>query len=105
TLLQTPQVRYPLRPEKPGGSVSYGGLAQITVRKAGTYWIALGSATWVDVAARGRSVTSIAHERGPDCTGIRKMVDFPLTPDRHALQIAANGTPDVTVLVARLPAK
>jgi hypothetical protein len=103
TLLPTPQVHYPLRPEKPGGSVSYGGLVQISVREAGTYRIALGSAAWIDLVKHGKPVASVAHGHGPDCTGIRKIVDFSLTQGRYILQIAANGTPEVTVLAARLP--
>jgi hypothetical protein len=31
------------------------------------------------------------------------MVDFPLKPGRYTLQIAANGTPDLSLMVARLP--
>lgn len=103
TLLQTSQVRYPLRPEKPGGSVSYGGLVRIDVREAATYRVALGSAAWIDLVRGNTAVTSSAHGHGPDCTGIRKMVDFPLTPGSYTLQIAANGEPQITVLVARLP--
>ncbi|GAB1715539.1 MAG: hypothetical protein NTAFB05_05810 [Nitrobacter sp.] len=102
-LLQTPEVRYPLRPEKPGGSVSYGGLVQIDVHEAGTYRLALDSAAWIDVVRDKQAVTSSAHGHGPNCTGIRKMVDFPLTPGSYVLQIAANGQPQMTVLVARLP--
>jgi len=103
TLLGTPQVRYPVRPEKPGGSVSYGGLIRLDVERAGTYRVALGSAAWIDLVHDGKALTSSAHGRGPDCTGIRKMVDFALTPGRYTVQIAANGEPETTVLVARLP--
>lgn len=102
-LLPTPQVRYPLRPEKPGGSVSYGGLVRIDVAEAGTYRVALGSAAWIDLVRAGKALTSTAHGHGPDCTGVRKMVDFALPPGRYTLQIAANGAPQTTVLVARLP--
>jgi hypothetical protein len=102
-LLQTPEVSYPLRPEKPGGSVSYGGLVLIDVREAGTYRVALDSAAWIDLVRGKQAVTSSAHGHGPDCTGIRKMVDFPLTPGSYILQIAANGRPQTTVLVTRLP--
>lgn len=102
TLLQTPEVRYPLRPEKPGGSVSYGGLVQIDVREPGTYRLALDSAAWIDLVRGEQAVKSTAHGHGPPCTGIRKMVDFPLTPGSYTLQIAANGQPEMTVLVARL---
>ena len=103
TLRQTPEVRYPLRPEKPGGSVSYGGLVRIDVREAGAYRVALGSGAWIDLVRGRKAVVSSAHGHGPDCTGIRKMVDFPLAPGPYVLQIAANGEPQITVLVTRLP--
>jgi hypothetical protein len=103
TLLQTPKVRYPLRPEKPGGSVSYGGLLQIDVPKAGTYRVALDSAARIDLVRDEQAVKSTAHGHGPHCTGIRKMVDYPLTAGLYTLQISANGQPQMTALVARLP--
>lgn len=103
TLLPTLDVRYPLRPAKPGGSVSYGGLIGVDVPQNGTYRVALGTAAWIDLVRNGAAVASVAHGHGPDCTGVRKMVDFPLSAGRYVLQIGANGTPKITVLVARLP--
>ncbi|HZU64996.1 MAG TPA: hypothetical protein VFF98_15025 [Novosphingobium sp.] len=103
SLAPTPQVRYALRPEKPGGSVSYGGLVALEVASAGTYRIALGSAAWLDVIGKGGALPSIAHGHGPDCTGIRKLVDFTLEPGRYLLQISANGTPALTVMALALP--
>ncbi len=102
-LLPTPDVRYLLRPEKPGGSVSHGGLVSIDVREAGTYRVALDSAAWIDLVRDQQAVRSTAHGHGPHCTGIRKMVDYPLTPGPYILQISANGQPQMTVLLARLP--
>lgn len=98
-LRPTPEVHYALRPAKPGGTVSYGGMVQLTIKDAGTYRVALGSAAWVDLLADGKSLTSSAHGHGPDCTGIRKIVDFTLQPGDYVLQVAANGTPEVTLLV------
>lgn len=104
SLLQTPAVTYPLRPEKPGGSVSYGGLLQVSVATRGTYRVALGSPAWIDlVSADGRAVESLAHGHGPACTGIRKMVDFALEPGVYTLQISANGGSDSQVMVIRQP--
>lgn len=103
TLKSTSEVRYVMRPEKPGGSVSYGGLFAFTVEQAGTYRVALGSGAWIDVLKGRSAVTSTAHGHGPDCSGIRKMVDFPLTRGRYTLQIAANGEPAVSLMIARLP--
>jgi hypothetical protein len=104
TLRQTPAVTYPLRPEKPGGSVSYGGLLRVVVAQHGTYRVALGSPAWIDlVAANGAAVDSVAHGRGPECTGIHKMVDFVLDPGAYTLQVSANGAPDVQVMVIPQP--
>ncbi len=98
TLLSTPDVHYALRPEKPGGSVSYGGLLALDVPQAGTYRIALSTAAWLDVVGKNGALRSTAHGHGPDCTGIRKMVDFVVAPGRYTVQISANGTPQITVL-------
>jgi len=97
-LAATPDVHFALRPEKPGGSVSYGGILAIDVPSAGTYRIALGSAAWLDVIGKDGAQRSTAHGHGPDCTGIRKIVDFTLTPGRYIVQISANGAPSLTVL-------
>jgi hypothetical protein len=102
-LTSTADMRYVVRPEKPGGSVSYGGLFGFTIAAAGTYRIAIGSGAWIDVLKGGKAVESSAHGHGPACTGIRKMVDFPLQPGRYVLQIAANGSPTLPLLLTRLP--
>ncbi|WP_255326564.1 hypothetical protein [Sphingobium sp. EM0848] len=103
TLLPTPSVVYPLRPAKPGGTVSYGGLASFTVKEAGTWRVALGSGAWVDVVKDGKAMESVAHGHGPDCSGIRKMVDYALQPGRYTLQMAANGEDRLALIVTRLP--
>ena len=102
-LVHTPDVRYPLRPEQPGGSVSYGGIFAFKVGHAGTYRVALGSGAWVDIVKDGKAVESAAHGHGPDCSGIHKMVDFPLEPGNYVLEIAANGQSQLPLLVAHLP--
>lgn len=103
SLSSTPQVRYEVRPEKPGGSVSYGGILILDITKAGAYRIALGSAAWLDVIGKDGPLRSTAHGHGPDCTGIRKVVEFPLQPGRYTIQIAANGASDVTVMALPNP--
>lgn len=103
TLLPTPKVTYAVRPEKPGGSASSGGLFAFTVPTAGRYRVALGAAAWVDVVTGGTPAASVAHGHGPDCTGVRKMVDFDLRPGRYLLQVAGNGSTTLPLMVARLP--
>ncbi|MFC3444430.1 hypothetical protein ACFOKF_25105 [Sphingobium rhizovicinum] len=102
-LSPTPKVAYPVRPAKPGGSVSFGGLASFTVAQTGTWRVALGTGAWVDVVKDGAAATSIAHGHGPDCSGVRKMVDYSLEPGVYTLQVAANGEDKLTVLVTPLP--
>jgi hypothetical protein len=103
TLARTPDVHYTIRPEQPGGSVSYGGIFAFTVTDAGTYRVALGSGAWIDVVKDGETVTSIAHGHGPDCSTVRKMVDFPFAPGSYTLQIAASGQEQLPLLVTRVP--
>ena len=103
TILPTPKVTYPVRPEKPGGTVSYGGLLRFTVAAEGVWRVMLDSGSWIDVVKDGKAAQSIAHGRGPACTGIRKMVDYRLSPGTYTLQIAANGTENLTLLVAPQP--
>jgi hypothetical protein len=102
-LVPTPDIKYPLRPEKPGGSVSYGGLFGFTIEQSGTYRVALGAGAWIDVVKDGRAIESSAHGHGPDCSAVRKMVDFTLEPGSYILQIAANGQATLPLLVTRLP--
>jgi hypothetical protein len=102
-LKPTVDIRYVARPEKPGERGSYGGLFAFTVGEAGTYRVALGSGAWIDVLRGRTAIKSTAHGHGPECSGIRKMVDFPLEPGRYTLQIAANGEPTLPMLIARRP--
>ncbi|MEP9401421.1 hypothetical protein [Sphingomonas sp. VNH70] len=101
----TPQsaVRFAVAPARPGAADARGGVFAVTVVKAGRYRVALGTAAWIDVVAGGRSLASVAHGHGPACSGIRKMVDFDLSPGRHLIQIAGSADPAVTLLVTPLP--
>ena len=101
TLLQTSNVDYPVRPEKPGGSVSHGGLFSLNVTEPGTYRVALSTPAWVEVVKDGKAVPSGSFGHGPECTTIRKIVEFPLTAGTHVVEIAANAESAVNILVVR----
>lgn len=88
----------PGRSVEPDGSA---GLALFQIERAGTYRVALGDAAWVDVVRAGRALPSRAHGHGPMCSGIRKIVDFDLSPGRYVLQIAGTSSSAVAVLIAR----
>ena len=57
----------------------------------------------LDLLKGKKPIASTAHGHGPICTGIRKMVDFPLERGRHVLQIAGSPGSTIPVMVARLP--
>ena len=102
TLLPTRQVAYGLQPEKPGGSVAHGGLLAVQIADAGTYQISLDSGAWIDLVRDGKALISTAHAPGPACTGIRKTVQFVLTPGRYLLQLSANAAPTIAVMVTKV---
>jgi hypothetical protein len=102
-LRRTREVAYVIQPEKPGGSVAYGGLLQLNVKDTGTYQVNLNSGAWIDVLKDGAAVTSGAHAPGPACSGIRKTVQFPLTPGHYVIQLSANADPTIAVMVSRVP--
>ena len=103
TLHPTAEVAYVTQPEKPGGSVSHGGMVQVEITEAGTYRIALGAGAWLDALKYDQPVISTAHTPGKPCSTIRKMVDFPLTPGRYVIQVSANADEVLSILVARQP--
>lgn len=103
TLLTTSALTYAVRPEKPGTSANSGGMFTFNVPASGRYRIALGAAAWIDVLSGTSPATSVAHSHGPDCTGIRKMVDFDLKPGRYLLQLAGNTAPTLSLMIVRVP--
>ena len=103
TLAPTPSITFAVNPEKPGGSVSHGGLFAFTLPEAGTYRVALSTGAWIDVIDGGKAAVSTAHGRGPDCSGVRKMVDYQLKAGSYVLQVSANGSPALSLMVTKLP--
>lgn len=102
TLLPTPAVTYPLAPAKPGAAGTSGGVFAFEVAEGGTYRVALGAGAWIDVVHDGKALESTAHGHGPDCSPVRKMVDFRLAPGRYLLQIAGSPALVLALMVARL---
>ncbi|RDE06880.1 hypothetical protein [Sphingomonas aracearum] len=96
------QATLPIAPGKAPAADASGGLLGFTVVRAGRYRVALGAGAWVEVVQNGQARPSVAHGHGPDCTGIRKMVDYDLTPGRYILQLSGSPQAGVTVLLAAL---
>ncbi len=99
----TSEVAYAALPEKPGGSVSHGGMFSLVVSQPGVYAVALGSGAWIDLLKGKVAVESVAHGHGPDCSSIRKVVDFQLGPGRYVVQVSADAEPKLAIMIARRP--
>lgn len=99
----TREVGFLVQPEKPGGSVSRGGMFSLRIDTPGVYRFALGAGPWIDVLKDQVIVPSTAHGPGPACSGIRKMVDFSLDTGVYILQVSANADDKLALLVLRQP--
>ncbi|MGH6649918.1 MAG: hypothetical protein ACREB7_02185 [Sphingopyxis sp.] len=75
----------------------------LTIATAGRYGVAAGSKVWIDLVANGATQTSIEHGHGPQCSGIRKIVWFDLTPGTYELALSKGEAASVRVLVVRAP--
>lgn len=80
-----------------------GGAALVPfeVAEDATYRVAVSDRIWIDIAAGNDLIKSSAHMHGPPCSGIAKVVDFPLKRGRYALHLTGISAPSVKVLIAR----
>lgn len=101
-LLPTAAIRYAVPPAKPGAAAGRGGVLPLDIARPGTYRIALGVAAWIDVLRGRTAISSTAHAHGPECTGVRKLVDFPLERGRYVLQISGAPGPTIAIEVAEM---
>lgn len=101
-LLPTPKIQYVNQPVNEGGSVSYGGMFQITLKESGLYRIVLANASWIEMVKNGKGAQSVAHSHGPDNSGIRKMVDYNLEAGTYTLQLSAGADTTSAVLITKL---
>lgn len=101
-LLPTPKIQYVARPTNEGGSVSYGGMFQITLKESGLYRVVLANASWIEMVKDAKGSQSVAHSHGPDYSGIRKMVDYALEAGTYTLQLSAGADTTSAILVTKL---
>lgn len=101
-LHNTPKINYITRPTKEGGTVSYGGIFQIDIKENGVYRVALGNASWIDVIKDSKPALSVAHNGGPENSGIRKMVDYALEAGLYTVQLSAGADSTTALLVTKI---
>lgn len=90
-----------LPPAKAAAEHTNSGLAMFQIARAGTIRVGLGTGAWIELVRGGKSVPSVAHGHGPACTGLRKIVDFRVTPGRYLLQLTGADVDVAPVLIAR----
>jgi hypothetical protein len=103
SLSPTAEVHFVVPPEKPADPASRSGLFDIKIAKSGTYVVGLGAGAWIDVLKDGKALTSSAHDHGPTCSTLHKLVEFPLEPGHYVLQISGNTDAKLSILVAKRP--
>ncbi|MDD2357837.1 MAG: hypothetical protein PHX13_07990 [Thiovulaceae bacterium] len=101
-LINTPKIKYVTKPFNEGGTVSYGGIFEIKIPQSGIYRVVLGNASWIDLVKDGKAAKSIAHNGGPQNSGIRKMVDYPLEAGIYTLQLSAGADSTTAILVTKI---
>jgi len=92
-----------IRGLRAGEATRAGGAALVPfeVGEDATYHVAISDRAWIDVAAGDALIPSSAHMHGPACSGIAKVVDFPLKRGRYALHLTGISASSVKVLIAR----
>jgi hypothetical protein len=95
------EVGYFVQPEKSDGGVTYGGLVAVTIPEAGTWQVSINSRAWIDVLQNDTAVVSTAHGHAFTCSGLRKVVEFPLAQGRAVIHLSANIDSSLSVLVLR----
>lgn len=80
-------LRYGTTPGRKPDVYKFGGMIPIDVKKPGRLVVALDAGAWIDLVRDGAALKSAAHNHGPPCTGIRKLVEFDVKPGRYLLQI------------------
>ena len=88
-------LRYWAAPARRPHSFKYGGMVPVVAKKPGRLLVALDRGAWVDLVRDGKHVASAAHRHGPVCSGIRKIVEYDVTPVRYLLQIV--NAPEATI--------
>lgn len=96
------EVVFPRLPEKPGGSVSYGGLFRLHVAEAGDHQVSLGTGAWIELVQGDAVVPTKRFGPGPACASLKKTVVFALVPGDYLLEITGNAAPQLPLMVTRL---
>lgn len=98
TVALVPGKRLAVTLAKPGAA---SAAVSFVVPHAGRWRVSLDQGAWIDVVRGKAAVESVAHGHGTPCSGVRKRVEFDLTPGRYGLQLSGEAGARVRVMVSR----
>jgi hypothetical protein len=73
--------------ELPEGS--RGAVFKLAIPRDGIFRVTVANPMWIDLIGPDGVVESSAHGHGPDCSGLGKIVDFPLKQGTYRLEFSA----------------
>jgi hypothetical protein len=72
----------------------------VTIRKAGTFGVAVDQQAWVDLyRGRGKPLEMASESRGPACSTIRKIVRYNLTPGTYRVTVTNMTAPRARLML------
>ena len=81
------------------GGATTGARLDLDVAAAGTYRVAIDHGAWIDMVKDGQPLRPVANARGPACSSIHRILDFPLSPGRYVIQLSGTAAPSARLLV------
>lgn len=87
TLSPQDQVKFPVGQVTRKG---HAGVAAIDIARAGTLTVMISNRTFLDLARDGAVLNLIAEPGHPDCPGVRKALNFTVTPGRYLIQLSGS---------------
>jgi hypothetical protein len=96
-------VAFAAAPARPPADGSHAGLFRLTLDAPARIGVALSAGAWVDVVTDKALVASAGHGHGPACSGIRKIVWFPLAAGTHIVQIANAAAAEIEIMAVSEP--
>ncbi|KQN25875.1 hypothetical protein ASE86_06690 [Sphingomonas sp. Leaf33] len=86
-------------PKQPGRMA----IQTVRITTAGTYGIALDQKGWIDLYRLGTmtALPSARHGHGPDCSGIRKIVRYDLTPGQYRVVVGGMAALTARMMLVR----
>ncbi|WP_338330657.1 hypothetical protein [Commensalibacter sp. Nvir] len=92
-------VQFAVRPQEPGGRISYAGLVSFNVRQVGTYRIITNGRPWIDIVQKGKIIDAKAHQHGENCQGAEKILDYALSPGDYDMEVASSGKKKIKLFI------